>query len=57
MGSTTYAPYNTNFVTHTQKRSIERVIHRTPEKKQVKMACDVPHLGQFIPIQVCVNIT
>ena len=26
-------------------------IHHTPEKRQVKLMCDGPHLCQFIPIQ------
>ena len=39
------------FVTQVLKRSVDSRIHRTLEGREVKMACNVPHLCQFIPIQ------
>ena len=33
--------------------SVECGLHHTPEGRQVKMACDVPHINQFIPTQAC----
>ena len=39
------------FVTHTLKHSVQCGIHCTPEGRQVKMACHVPCLCQFFPIQ------
>ena len=38
------------------KCSIECEIHRMPEERQVKMACDAPRLSQFIPTQACNTI-
>ena len=40
----------TIFLRHTIKRVFECGIHYTPERRQVKMTCDVPHLYQLIPI-------
>ena len=49
----TYSLTNTVFVTHVKKPSFECAIHHRPEARQVKVACDVPHLYQFIPNQAC----
>ena len=41
--------------THTLKCSIKCGIHHTPEARDSKLVCDVPHLCQFIPIKTCIK--
>lgn len=41
------------FITYTLKCSIECRIHRTHQERQVNIACNVPYLCQFSPIQAC----
>ena len=36
----------------TPENNIEHGIHHTSESRQEKIACDVLHLCQFIPVQV-----
>ena len=49
----TYILTNTFFVTYAQDHSFKCRLHHTHEGRQIKMACNVPHLYQFIPIQFC----
>ena len=45
-----YALTNTFSIRHAKKRSIERQVYHAHEAGQVKMACDFPHLCQFISV-------
>ena len=51
----THALTNALFVMHPWKLPIKCGIHHSPETTQVKMACDVNHLYQFIPVQACLR--
>ena len=46
----------TFFVTHPYKWFIECKIQHMTEARQVKMACDVPHLYQCVPVQACYTL-
>ena len=46
-----HALTNTIFIIHSQKETIKCAIYHTPKARQVKMACDVLSLYQFIFIQ------